>query len=59
MREAKRERDRERGRERGARQVLNVLAVIDLKPTKLLVDKADESGKRSFPPPTFKPVKTN
>jgi len=33
------ERERERERERCQRQLLNVLAVIDLKPTKLLVDK--------------------
>jgi len=32
-------RERERERERCQRQLLNVLAVIDLKPTKLLVDK--------------------
>lgn len=37
MREAKREREWER--KRCKRQLLNVLAVIDLKPTKLLVDK--------------------
>jgi len=34
-----RERERERESERCQRQLLNVLAVIDLKPTKLLVDK--------------------
>jgi hypothetical protein len=44
MREAERERERER-----ERQLLNVLAVIDLKPTKLLVDKVWREWKENCP----------
>jgi hypothetical protein len=45
MREAKRERERERCRQ----QLLNVLAVIDLKPTKLSVDKVWRERKENRP----------